>query len=86
MQNLRQHLIAPFAGERRMQRQQFIQSGPKRVDVCAMIQKRASRGDLLGRHVRRRAHELAGHRHARLLQHPRQAEIVDAQSAGWGDQ
>ena len=54
---------------------------PRRIDVGAVVQRNPAGGDLLGRHVRRRADELAGHRHARLLQHAGQAEVVDAQPA-----
>ncbi len=52
-----------------------------RFEFRELIERGAARGDLLRRHVQRRTDELAGHGHTGLLQHSRQAEIVDAQSS-----
>src|SRR5262245_30909635 len=46
-----------------------------------MIERRPTSGDLLWRHICGGADKLACRCHARLLQHPRQAEIVEAEPA-----
>ena len=81
--DLRQHLVAPLAGEGRLQCQKLVQRGAERINVGAVVQGRPPGGNLLRRHVGGRADELAGRRHPRLLQYQGQPEIVDAQPAGW---
>ena len=78
VEDLRDDLVAPLTVERRMQRQRLVEGGAEGVDVRAVVERGAPGGDLLGRHVDRRAHELAGDGHARLLEHAREAEVVDA--------
>ena len=81
--DLGDHLVAVLGGERPLQRQQFIKRRAQRTNVGAAIQRRLRPAacDLFGAHVCRRADEFAGHGHAGLFQHPRQAEIVHAQAA-----
>ena len=50
------------ASKRGLQRQQFVQRGPERIDVGAVVEHDARAERLLRAHVAERAEQVAGHR------------------------
>ena len=83
--DLPRDVVEVVAAEGLPARQQLVGHGAHGKNVAAGIHRLA--GNLLGRHVLRRADDHAGHRHARRLVAMRDAEIEEAQHArALGDQ
>ena len=80
-----QNLLARLSRERPRQRQQLVEHGAQRVDVRAMIDRHTSHGDLFRRHVGRRPQERTADRQPRLLEHARQSEVGDTETAFDGE-